>query len=276
MVTRSPALRRRRLAATIGVAWLLAVLILPALHLGHHDHAHEHRADGTIVTVTVTVTSDDHDHGPGAAPHRHDDLADEFSEEDAAPTTAPRPSASPIAPRCPRRISITPPPAPPTSGSRCSSRRHRPCRPAPPRRRSVRSRRRRSIPTTCCARARAPARRPGRTSPSSPPRGALALVLDRECPCTLASWPARWCWSRPRSRGGSQLRVVVPVSPSPDPAATTADLDAQLAAYLAAHGDEVTEVIVVDDVAAPVISPDHLGARGVGPRPRAHAPQERR
>ena len=84
MVARSPALRRRRLAATIGVAWLLAVLILPALHLGHHDHAHEHRADGTIVTVTVTVTNDDHAHGPGAAPHRHDDLADEFSEEDAA------------------------------------------------------------------------------------------------------------------------------------------------------------------------------------------------
>lgn len=89
MVARSPALRRRRLAATIGVAWLLAVLILPALHLGHHDHAHEHRADGTIVTVTVTVTSDDHDHGPGAAPHRHDDLADEFSEEDAADHGAP-------------------------------------------------------------------------------------------------------------------------------------------------------------------------------------------
>jgi iron complex outermembrane receptor protein len=54
---------------------------------------------------------------------------------------------------------------------------------------------------------------------------------------------------------GQPARAVVPVSPSPDPAATTADLDAQLAAYLAAHGDEVTEVIVVDDVAAPVVSP---------------------
>ncbi len=100
MVVRSPALRRRRLAATIGVAWLLAVLILPALHLGHHDAAHEHRADGTIVTVTVTsgdAPAHAHAHGPGAAPHRHHGPADDDTDDDDAPRRDPvRPAVAPV------------------------------------------------------------------------------------------------------------------------------------------------------------------------------------
>lgn len=55
---------RRIHAALVCLAWLLALEVLPNLHLARHDQPHTHAADGTIVFVY---------HDGDAEPHRHAD-----------------------------------------------------------------------------------------------------------------------------------------------------------------------------------------------------------
>lgn len=56
---------RRAFALATCVLWLLAIEVLPNLHLGRHDDHHTHADDGTIVRL-----DDDHDHGHGYS-HGH-------------------------------------------------------------------------------------------------------------------------------------------------------------------------------------------------------------
>lgn len=55
---------RRALALATCVLWLLAVEVLPNLHLAEHDHHHTHAADGTIIQLPAAeaaLDADDHD-----------------------------------------------------------------------------------------------------------------------------------------------------------------------------------------------------------------------
>ncbi|MFN0252180.1 MAG: hypothetical protein ACKV2T_35215 [Kofleriaceae bacterium] len=53
---------RRPYAALLCFVWLLAVEVLPNVHLhSHGDHAHEHAADGTVITVSFESSTHRHD-----------------------------------------------------------------------------------------------------------------------------------------------------------------------------------------------------------------------
>jgi hypothetical protein len=57
--------RRRRIAVVTCVLWLLAVEVLPNLHLATHDDDHTHDASGAIVRTSHRHDGElvDHDHG---------------------------------------------------------------------------------------------------------------------------------------------------------------------------------------------------------------------
>lgn len=77
--------RRRAFALSVAVLWLLAVELLPNLHLAFHHDDHTHR-DGAIVATRrpLVVVSNghthagDHDHDGAAADHQHGDRVAEL------------------------------------------------------------------------------------------------------------------------------------------------------------------------------------------------------
>lgn len=71
--------RRRTLGAAVALVWLLAIELLPNLHLAFHRADHTHAAGGQIVaTVRVDLGGHGHghDHAAGTADHAHDLDAD--------------------------------------------------------------------------------------------------------------------------------------------------------------------------------------------------------
>jgi hypothetical protein len=65
MFARGRSSRRRAIAAMVGALWLLAVEVLPGLHLAFHDGDHTHLRDGSIVSWHVHDSGHPHGHPPG-------------------------------------------------------------------------------------------------------------------------------------------------------------------------------------------------------------------
>ena len=58
------------------LAWLLALEVLPNLHLAGHDQPHTHAADGTIVFVYHARDAEPHRHADGTV-HAHSAIEDD-------------------------------------------------------------------------------------------------------------------------------------------------------------------------------------------------------